>query len=88
MIITLSNGQAVDTDRDLSPVERHILQKLLIWQEMASDLAEFREHQARALQAGWDQTGPVRPSQVLSLIIKDLEKKVAVRLAAAPDRQT
>lgn len=87
MLMTLSNGQAVDTDKDLSPAERHILQKLLIWQEMAGDLAEFREHQARALQAGWDRSGPVRESKVLGLIIKELEKKLAARLTAAPDRQ-
>jgi hypothetical protein len=87
MIITLTNGQAVDTDKDLSPAERHILQKLLIWQEMAGDLAEFREHQARALQAGWDRSGPVRESKLLSLVMRDLEKKLAARLKAAPDRQ-
>ena len=87
MIITLSNGQAVDTEKDLSPPERHILQKLLIWAEMARDLTEFREHQSRALKAGWDQSGPVRASKMLSLIIKDLEKTLAARLKAAPNRQ-
>ncbi len=87
MLIALANGQTVDTDKDLSPAERHVLQKLLIWQEMATDLAKFREHRDRALQAGWDQSGPVRGSQVLALIIKDLEKKLQARLAAGPDHQ-
>lgn len=87
MLITLASGQAVDTDKDLSPAERHILQKLLLWAEMAGDLPEFREHQARALAAGWDRSGPVRPSQVLGLILQDLEKNLAARLKTAASPQ-
>jgi hypothetical protein len=87
MLITLTSGQAVDTDKDLSPAERHILQKLLIWAEMARDLAEFREQQARALKAGWDHSGPVRPSKVLGLILKELENNLAARLKTGPGRQ-
>jgi hypothetical protein len=49
MLITLSNGRSLDTERDLTAAERHILQKLMIWESMAGTLEEFREKRARAL---------------------------------------
>jgi hypothetical protein len=80
MLITIWTGQAFDTDRDLSAAERHILQKLLLWEVMAGSLEEFRQKVTRALQVGWNDSGPVRESRALGLIIQDLEKKVAARL--------
>ncbi len=52
MIITVSNGQAIDTAKDLNAVERHILQKLLIWETMAKTMEEFREKTGQALTLG------------------------------------
>jgi hypothetical protein len=80
MIITVSNGQALDTAKDLNAVERHILQKLLIWETMAKTVEEFREKTGQALISGWNNSGPVSGSRNLKLIIQDLEKKVRERL--------
>ena len=80
MIITVSNGQAFDTARDLNAVERHILQKLLIWETMAKTVEEFREKTGQALTSGWNNSGPVSGSRNLKLIIQDLEKNVRERL--------
>ena len=80
MIITVSNGQAIDTAKDLDAVERHILQKLLIWETMAKTMEEFREKTGQALTSGWNNSGPVSGSRNLKLIIQDLEKKVRERL--------
>jgi hypothetical protein len=80
MIITICNGLSFDTEKDLSAIERHILQKLFIWESMAMTLEEFRKAKDRALQMGWNNSGPVTESHPLSMIIKDLEKKVVARL--------
>ena len=82
MIITLSNGRSLDTERDLTAAERHILQKLMIWESMAGTLEEFREKRARALQVGWNNSGPVPESDALRLVVEDLESKVLARLGA------
>jgi hypothetical protein len=82
MIITIRQGQSFDTEKDLTAAERHILQKLLIWQAMVNNLEEFREKKDRALKMGWNNSGPINESHALSLIIKDLEKKIAARLHA------
>jgi hypothetical protein len=80
MIITTSSGQSFDTDRDLTAPERHILQKLFLWESMASTLDQFREKKEEALLRGWNNSGPVEESLALKLIIGDLEKKVVTRL--------
>jgi hypothetical protein len=80
LIITVWNGQSFDTDRDLSAEERHILQKLFIWKSMAGSLEEFREKKGRALAIGWNNSGPVRESRPLKMIIEDLERQVVSRL--------
>jgi hypothetical protein len=82
MIITIWNGQSFDTDRDLSAAERHILQKLFIWKSMAGSLEEFREKERRALEMGWNNSGPVSESRPLRVILEDLEKQVVLRLKA------
>ncbi len=80
MIITVSNGQVIDTAKDLDAVERHILQKLLIWETMAKTMEEFREKTGQALTSGWNNSGPVSGSRNLKLIMQDLEKQVRERL--------
>ena len=80
MIIKIWNGQTFDTEKDLNPPERHILQKLFAWESMVDTLEEFREKKDRALNVGWNDSGPVDESHNLSMIIKDLEKRVVIRL--------
>jgi len=80
MIITLSNGRSLDTERDLTAAERHILQKLMIWESMAGTLEEFREQRAKALKVGWNNSGPVPESDTLRLVVENLESNVAARL--------
>ena len=80
MIILTDGGQAVDTDT-LSPEERHIIQKLMAWASLVDSLAKFRAKKEEALKAGWNNSGPVRESRALSLVIRSLEKKLLERLA-------
>jgi len=80
MLITIADGQSFDTDQNLSAAERHVLQKLLLWRDLAKSVEEFREQQRRALQSGWDHSGPISGSRALRLILEDLEKQVAARL--------
>jgi hypothetical protein len=83
MLINTSNGHAIDTEADLTAPERHILQKLFLWESMASSLEQFKEKKAQALDAGWNNSGPVSESTNLKLIIQDLEQKVRARLKEA-----
>ncbi|MBW2207157.1 MAG: hypothetical protein JRG79_09625, partial [Deltaproteobacteria bacterium] len=76
-------GQSFDTETDLTAPERHILQKLFLWESMASSLEQFKEKKDQALNAGWNNSGPVSESTNLKLIIQDLEKKVKDRLQKA-----
>ena len=80
MIITTKTGQQFDTNEDLTAGERHVLQKLFLWESMASSLQEFREKKRTALSKGWNNSGPVEQSEALKKIILDLEAKVALRL--------
>ncbi len=80
MIIRTGKGQSFDTDRDLTAPERHVLQKLFAWEAMASSLEQFRSKKREALQKGWNNSGPVKESSALKVIIMDMEKKVAARL--------
>ena len=80
MIITTKNGQTFDTDKDLTASERHVLQKLFLWESMASSIQEFREKKRAALSAGWNNSGPVMQSNALKQIILHLETKVSLRL--------
>lgn len=70
----------MDTETDLTAPERHILQKLFLWESMASSLEQFKEKKELALNAGWNNSGPVSESTNLKLIIRYLEKKVKDRL--------
>lgn len=83
MIFTTKNGKDIDTERDLTAPERHILQKLFLWRSMASSLLEFREKTDEALRKGWNNSGPVTGSQALKFVINTLEEQVSKRLRAA-----
>jgi len=80
MIINTKDGKSLDTDSDLTAPERHILQKLFLWRSMARSLDEFREKTTRALDSGWNNSGPVVKSPSLKSIIRDLEEEVIHRL--------
>lgn len=80
MIINTNDGQSFETNRDLSASERHILQKLFAWESMATSLEQFREKKKEALHKGWNNSGPVTESSALKVIIKDLERKVSIRI--------
>ena len=80
MIIETKNGKRFDTDRDLTPPERHILQKLFGWETVAQSIPQFREKKEKALNDGWNGSGPVLPGPALRAICKDMEKRVVARL--------
>jgi hypothetical protein len=80
MIITLKNGKTYDSEIDLKSPERHILQKLFLWESMASSIIEFNEKKNEALSKGWNNSGPVSESPALKDIIKDLESRVRIRI--------
>ncbi len=81
MIISTSNGRSFDTDRDVSAAERHILQKLIIWESFASSLDQFREKENEAMLKGWNNSGPVKASEPMRAILAELEAKVVLRLS-------
>jgi len=88
MIYTTPKGESFDTEKDLSAPERHILQKLFIWKEMAAGVEEFRVKKQEALQKGWSGSGPIKESPAMRSITKDLEAQVARRLQAEkPDQR-
>ena len=80
MMITTKNGESFDTENDLTPPERHILQKLFLWKSMATTLQQFRKKKEEALQKGWNNSGPVSESLAIRKITADLEEKVLIRL--------
>ena len=80
MIITTKEGKSFNTETDLTAPERHILQKLFLWESMASSLDEFKKKRDDALLKGWNNSGPVTESTALESIILDLERKVSLRL--------
>jgi hypothetical protein len=83
MKYTTLSGRTIDTDRDLTAPERHVLQKLFLWESLAGSLREFREQKSAALERGWNDSGPVPVSGSLKNIISDLEQKVRDRLDKA-----
>ena len=81
MIVKTNSGGCFDTDKDLTAPERHVLQKLFAWEAMAESVSQFRQKKRKkALEDGWNGSGPVFASQALKTICKDMEKKVAARL--------
>lgn len=79
MIVTADSGQVIDT-ATLSPEERHVIQKLMAWMTLVDSMDQFSEKKRQALAAGWNNSGPVRESRALSLIVRHLEKQVRQRL--------
>jgi len=80
MIFTTENGKSFDTQTDLTAPERHILQKLFLWETMATSIQEFRNKKDEALAGGWNNSGPISESPALKSIISDLETRVAKRM--------
>ena len=80
MIIRI-NKTEIDTDKDLTASERHILQKLFLWESLVDNLEEFRKKRDEAFQSGWNNSGPVKPSNNLILIIKELESRIVKRIS-------
>lgn len=83
MQITTSSGLVLDTDRDFSAAERHVLQKLFLWETMAGSLEQFREKTREALQKGWNASGPIPMTPQLAAVASDMEKRLAARLKAS-----
>ncbi|TKB24813.1 hypothetical protein FCL47_16350 [Desulfopila sp. IMCC35006] len=81
MLIPIDNNPDIDTDRDLSSAERHIVQKLFGWKTMVHSVAEFRQKKESALVMGWNNSGPIRESRALALVAKQLEKEIVHRLS-------
>ena len=84
MIINTVDGKTIDTEIDLSAEERHILQKLFLWESMAESVEQFRDEKNKALLKGWNCSGEISESPALKSIINHLEKKLISRLS--PDR--
>jgi len=80
MIISLADTTEIDTDRDLSPEERHILQKLLCYKHFVSSVAEFREKKETAFRVGWNNSGPIRESETMARLAVQLEQDLLNRL--------
>ncbi len=82
MIYTTQKGETFDLEKDFSSPERHILQKLLLWKDLAVSVEEFRAKKQEALRKGWGDSGPVPESRNLQSLTQDLEAQVARRLRA------
>ena len=82
MIYTTQKGEAFDLERDFSSAERHVLQKLLLWKDLAKSVEEFRVKKEEALKQGWGDSGAIPESRALKSLLRDLEEQVGRRLAA------
>jgi hypothetical protein len=80
MIFATKRGESFDTEKDLSAAERHILQKLFLWKDLASSVEDFRSKKQKALFKGWNDSGPIPESSAMKSITSDLEKQVSLRL--------
>ena len=80
MIFTTKRGECFDTGKDLSAAERHILQKLFLWKDLASRVEDFRSEKQKALLKGWNDSGPIQESGAMKSITRDLEEQVTLRL--------
>lgn len=79
MIFQTDYGK-IDSNSDLTPEERHVVQKLLCWRTIVDSLEEFQEKTEQALQKGWNDSGPVRKSKNLKYIIHQLEEEIQGQL--------
>jgi hypothetical protein len=87
MLYTTQKGESFDLEKDFSSPERHILQKLFIWRDMAASVEEFRLKKRQALDKGWGDSGPIQASRNLDSITRDFEAQVALRLRTAKPGQ-
>lgn len=81
MIIDTFDGKTINTESDLTSEERHVLQKLFLWESMADSIEQFREKKKEALIKGWNNSGEIRESPSLKRVISHLENKVLTRLS-------
>jgi hypothetical protein len=81
MHYTTNNGEVYDLEKDFSSAERHILQKLLLWKDMATSVEEFHHKKREALLKGWGDSGPVQESRSMQSLTKDFAGQVALRTA-------
>ena len=82
MIIYTFDGKTIDTEVDLGSEERHVLQKLFLWESMAESIEQFRDEKKKALLKGWNCSGEISEGPALKSIINHLEKKLISRLSA------
>lgn len=80
MIINLLNEKKINTATECSPEERHILQKLFVWTDMVGSVEQFQSIRKKALIDGWNNSGPVKESSILSQVINDLELRIRKKL--------
>ncbi|MHB9072256.1 MAG: hypothetical protein ACYC6G_01895 [Desulfobaccales bacterium] len=83
MHYTTKRGEKFDLEKNFSSPERHILQKLLLWKDMAASAEEFRSKKQEALRKGWGDSGPIQASPALKSLTQDLEEQVAARTQGA-----
>jgi hypothetical protein len=83
MLYTTRRGESFDLGKDFSSPERHILQKLFLWKDMAASVEEFRLKKQEALHKGWGDSGSIQESRNMQNITRDLEERVARRLGSA-----
>ena len=79
MIYTTQRGQSFDLEKDFSSPERHVLQKLFLWKDMAASVEEFRLKKQEALRKGWGDSGPIQASRNLESLTRDFEEQVALQ---------
>lgn len=82
MKVVLASGETIDTATDLGSAERHVLQKVLAWRDLAKGLEQYRQKVAAALAAGWNDRGPVRPSPPMARLLAHFEAQARARLAS------
>ena len=81
MIINTVDGKTIDTESDLSSEERHVLQKLFLWEAMVESVEQFRQKKREALLKGWGNSGQISESPSLKSVINHLEIKILDRLS-------
>ncbi len=82
MIYTTRRGEIFDLEKDFSSPERHVLQKLLLWRDLAASVEEFRLKKQEALRKGWGDSGSLPESRALQILTRDLEEQVNLRISA------
>lgn len=84
MLYVTLKARTIDTVTDLSEPERHVMQKLIAWERLGDEPAEFKRKMAKALRIGWDGRGPVRASAALRDVCDDLTARLAIAAGTRP----